>query len=166
MPTVPPHVRPISFASIELLLDLIYSARQVFPDVDMEELIILLCVADATTRPFMLNEKTPQDVLLARKPPEEVRGSISRRLVSDKTGLPRETVRRKVAALAERGLLFLDEEGRVRIFYGLADGSTWSAVEEGHEAVLRYLARLQQFGVDPQMVVRSFGKGQKRGGSR
>jgi hypothetical protein len=147
-----PHVRPINFAGIELLLDLLHCVRRVYSDVDMEGLVILLCVSDATMRPFMLDASTPLEILLASKPPEEVRGSISRRLIADKTGLPRETVRRKILELGESGHVTVDGGDRVRIAQRLYEPRALAAVEEAHSAVLRYLDRLKQFGVDPWSI--------------
>lgn len=147
--TIPSHIRPINFAGVELILDLLHYVRGFYGDVDMESLVILLCVSDATMRPFMLDPETPQTTINARTPPNAIRGSISRRLISDKTGLPRETVRRRVAELAKRGLVLIDESDGVQISHGLAKQEAWVAIEQGHRAVLRYLDRLRAFGLDP-----------------
>ena len=149
---VPHHIRPINFAGIELTLDLIHCVRQFYGDVDMDSLLVLLYVSDATMRPFMATNAPGAAIMQTKTPPDQIRGSISRRLIADKTGLPRETVRRKVAELAKKGHILVDDEGRVRISYGLADERAWAAVEQGHRAVMRYMERLAQFGVDPNAV--------------
>lgn len=151
--SVPAHIRPINFAGVELTLDLIHCLREFFGDIDMDSLLVLLYVSDATMRPFMVPTAPPK-VVQARKVPEHMRGAISRRLIADKTGLPRETVRRKVAELARNGHVLVDDDGRVRIAHGLADARGWAAAEQGHKAVLRYLDRLGEFGVDAHAVVK------------
>lgn len=154
--SVPIHVRPINFAGIELLLDLLHYVRAFYGDVDLETLLILLCVSDATMRPFMLNPVHAQSVMQLPAPPDEIRGSISRRAIADKTGLPRETVRRRVLELAEKGLVIVDADERVRISYGLTDPRAWKSAEQAHLAVLRYLARLTQLGIEPHEITSSF----------
>ena len=151
-PQIPAHIRPINFAGIELILDLLHELRGFYTGLDLEALLVLLCVSDATMRPFMLDPKTPTATMCAAKPPEEIRGSISRRLIADKTGLPRETVRRRILELSESGHVTIDEEGRIRIAQGLYDPRAIAAVEQGHAAVLRYFERLKQLGVDPSAV--------------
>ncbi|NWG52638.1 MAG: hypothetical protein HXY28_02860 [Hydrogenophilaceae bacterium] len=148
---LPPHVRPLSFAGSELLLDLVHAARTYFP-VDLESLLIVACVNEATMRPFVLDPATPREVLHAPKPPESVRGSISRRMIADKLGLPRETVRRKTSELAAMGVLRVDEEDRVRITQELDNPFAQHLLEEGHRAVLRYVQRLAELGVDWQAI--------------
>jgi DNA-binding IclR family transcriptional regulator len=105
-------------------------------------------------RPFMLDPNLRATVLCDAAPPEEIRGSISRRLIADKTGCPRETVRRKVVELAEKGHITIDSEDRIRIAQGLYDPRACAAVEQGHQAILRYLERLRQLGVDPSATFR------------
>lgn len=148
---IAPHVRPIDFAGVELLLDLIYIGRKAW-DVELEAFVILLCVSDATMRPFVLDPATPPEIMCAARPPDSVRGSISRRTIADKTGLPRETVRRKVAELAAAGHVSIDTKGQVRIGQRLGDPAVQAIVEEGHRAILRYFQRLTELGVDPTAV--------------
>lgn len=153
---VPSHIRPINFAGIELLLDMLHSARKFYGDVDMESLLILLCVSDATMRAFMLDPDLAAANLHKPRPEDEVRGFISRRSIADKLGLARETVRRKTSELAATGKLTIDEADRVRIAYGLIDLNAWRAIEEGHRSVLRYLDRLDQFNVSARDIVHDF----------
>jgi len=134
----------VFFSANELLLELIYIA-QGFAKVDLESLLILLCVGDATMRPFMLSSGHEPPIM--EQVDEALRGSISRRMVADKTGLPRETVRRKVDELIEAGLLLVDSEGRLRSAPLLGDPDSQAAVDALHAAVTRYQRRLQQFNV-------------------
>jgi hypothetical protein len=43
---IPPRMRPHAFAANELLLDVLYVARQL-ADVDLESLLIYMCVSEA-----------------------------------------------------------------------------------------------------------------------
>jgi hypothetical protein len=140
---VDPETRYRAFAGIELLLDLLHSSRSVF-QVDLESLLIYLCVAEATMRPLMLTPNVPAEVLSQAQPPEDYRGVISRLLVSDRTGLARETVRRKVKILLEMGLLTEDSKKRIRSARHMGSPGARKAANQTHDAVQRYLARMTQ----------------------
>ena len=99
-------------------------------------------------RQFVLDPSTPPEMLRAARPPDAIRGAISRRMIADKTGLPRETVRRKTAELATAGLVVVDADDRVRITQMLDDADLQNLLADGHAAVLRYLERLRELGVD------------------
>lgn len=145
LPLLPSGFRGQTFAVVELFLDLVYAARAVAP-LDLESVLIYYCVSEATMRPLLLGD-TPPEILDMPEPPEEFRGSISRLLVADRVGLPRETVRRKIAALITAGLLAEDAEGRVRTTRNLGQPHVQKAVMDAHAAVVRYNARLKQLGV-------------------
>lgn len=142
---IPEGMRAHAYAGIELMLDMIYTARQRAP-IDLESLLIYLTVSEATMRPLLLDPATPPDVLELAEPPEQYRGSITRVLVADRLALPRETVRRKVQKLLKLGLIHEDEEGRVRTTRNFADAAIQSWVRDSFAAVQRYDARLRQFG--------------------
>jgi hypothetical protein len=144
--TVAPDVRPKFFAALELALDVWHIARS-STAVDPESLMIYLCVTEATMRPLVLDGASPPEVLTSIHPAEEYRGSISRLLVADKLGLPRETVRRKIKTMVKNGLLMQDDEGRVRVISRLAEPKALAAPAEIHAAVLRYHERLKSLGV-------------------
>jgi CRP-like cAMP-binding protein len=144
---LPNHLRPIVFATNELMLDLIY-LLQSYAKTDLESLVILLCVTDATMRPFMHDAKPDEELLATPKPSDQIRGAISRRMIADKTGLSRETVRRKTQELAEVGLIKVDPDDRVRAAQRLDENDFASTVENGHKAVVRYIRRLQSYGID------------------
>lgn len=145
--TVSIHLRPMLFGLTELFLDLTY-VLQSYWKIDLEDLHILMWVADATMRPYMLDPETPRGVLSAPRPPDDVRGTISRRTIADRAGLARETVRRKTKELAARGLLKIDSDDLVRPPSPLEDPGFQRTMEEGHRAVLRYHARLARYGID------------------
>ncbi len=145
---IPPKLRPMLFAQNELVLDLLYLLQPRFGE-DLETILILLCVNDATMRPFMTDTALAQAALTVERPPESMRGSISRRMIADKTGLSRETVRRKTRKLEKAGLVVIDEDGRVRSAQLLGDPEFRRIIERAHEAVLRYRKTLRAFSVDP-----------------
>ncbi len=144
---IDPRIRPIAFGLVELLFDLTFFIRELYGD-DLDCAQIMICVNDATMRPFMERLPADSDVLRMRAPPEEIRGSISRRMIAEKTGIARETVRRKVAMLIEAGHLVADEEDGVRVVPRLHDPQTRRLLEAGHAAVNRYMALVKSYGVD------------------
>jgi hypothetical protein len=104
--------------SVQSLLRVLRSAMGAFGD-DLEAIVILLSVASASV------DASLRDVELTLNPPRGVMPlryfrAISRRAIAASTGLPRETVRRKIAALIDQGLLVADG-ARVRIPPGLLD---------------------------------------------
>lgn len=144
-PKVPRNMRAYAFANVELMLDVVYASR-VGPKVDLESLFIYLTVSEATMRPLMLDPSTPPEVLELVEPPEQYRGSITRLLVADRIGMPRETVRRKIQKMIEDGLLAEDEEGRIRTTRNFGEGNVQEWVRETFAAIQRYDQRLRSFG--------------------
>jgi hypothetical protein len=138
-------MRAYAFSNVELMLDLVYASR-VGPKLDLESMFIYLTVSEATMRPLMLDPSTPPEVLELVEPPEEYRGSITRLLVADRIGMPRETVRRKIQKMLDEGLLAEDDEGRVRTTRNFGQGSVQDWTRLTFEAVQRYEQRLRQFG--------------------
>jgi len=143
--TIPPRMRPHAFAANELVLEVLHAVRQI-ASIDLESLLIYLCVNEATMRPMLLDPSTPPEVLDMLKPPEEYRGSISRLLVADKLAMPRETVRRKIQQMVASGFLVEDQEGRVRASTRLAEDIVQKCVQDVYASVQRYDTRLRQLG--------------------
>lgn len=134
---LPQGLRARAYAGLELLLDFSYIANGLV-GADYESMIIYVCVAEATMRPLVRNADAAfQD---SASPPEHLRGSISRLAIADRTGIARETVRRKVKSLIEKGLLFEDAHGAVRSVANLADAGVQKAIAAMDAAVLRYQA--------------------------
>jgi hypothetical protein len=109
----------------EALLRILSVALEFFGD-DLESTLIYLsvccaCVSGALRDPVLAAEPPPDGLM----PPEHYR-PVSRRAIAASTGLPRETVRRKIAALVARGDL-IATRGGVRIQYGLLDEDPRSA---------------------------------------
>jgi hypothetical protein len=138
-------MRAYAFSNVELMLDLVYASRM-GPKLDLESMFIYLTVSEATMRPLMLDPSTPPEVLELVEPPEEYRGSITRLLVADRIGMPRETVRRKIQKMLDDGLLAEDAEGRVRTTRNFGDGSVQDWTRLTFAAVQRYEQRLRHFG--------------------
>jgi DNA-binding transcriptional ArsR family regulator len=142
---LPTDIRPRAFAAVELFLDTLHIARSVI-DLDLESVVIYFCISEASMRPLVLGADVPPQVRHAALPPEDYRGSISRLLIADRTGLPRETVRRKTNKLVKMGLLTEDDHGRVRTTRNLADPAIQKAANDIFDVVTRYDARLKELG--------------------
>ncbi len=140
------ELRPKMYASMELFLDMLHAVRTLI-DIDFESIAIYICVAEATMRPVLADPELVQRLGEMEVAPEEVRGSITMLLVSDRLGLPRETVRRKVKQLIALNLLYEDERGRVRSTPNFDNPNLPEATKLIHDAVRRYRERLAKYGV-------------------
>jgi hypothetical protein len=138
MPPIPADLRPKTYASMELILDVLHSARTFVP-ADLDSIAIYICVGEATMRPVLADP--------TERAPEELRGSITMLQVADRLAMPRETVRRKVKQMIEKGLLYADDKGRIRSTPNFDNPGLGPAVEAIHEAVRRYRERLTKYGV-------------------
>lgn len=143
---VPVHARPIAYGMAGLLQDLIAFMRKAYGE-DLESALIMICVSDATMQKFMPGAKPGSEVLRRELLDESVRGSISRRMIADKTGLPRETVRRKVGQLIAKNYLYIDSAGAIRATPRMYDPELRQAVLDTHEAVKRYMVVVGKYGV-------------------
>lgn len=147
-PRLPRHTRPRIYAASELFLDMLWSVRSRAPDLDLETLLILLVVNEATMRPLLVGIRARPDLIDEPNPPDEARGSLSRSLIAERAGLARETVRRKVNVLLDAGLLTESREGEVRIAPMLGDTMYQRIADECFEAVGRYHQRLASLDVE------------------
>ena len=146
---VPAFIRPGAFAATELLLDLFHLTTSYFK-LDLEAVWILAVIGHETMRPWILNPATAQRHLTDERVPDQVRGSISRVMVADRTGLPRETVRRRIAELEKKGLIARDERGYVRLHgKSIVDPAYQKSVVDIYRAVERYQKRITAFSVKP-----------------
>jgi hypothetical protein len=117
---IPRESRPRAYAGVELLLELMHILREA-TQLDHDSIIIACVVNHATMRPLLTGPGAPLDLIDAANPPDGVRGSISRSSVADITGIPRETVRRKINHLIEIGMLVEAAPGHVRPVAALAN---------------------------------------------
>jgi hypothetical protein len=143
---IPRHIRPIAFGLAGLLYDLITFMRKVYGE-DLESALIMICVADATLQKFMSVAGPDSDLMRRERIEDSARGSISRRMIADKTGLPRETVRRKVAQLIACNYLYIDADGAVRATPRAHDPEVQQAVLDAHAAIKRYVDVVGRYGV-------------------
>ncbi len=142
---VPPFTRPGAFAASELILDIFYTITK-FYRLDLEAIWILSVVGHETMRPWILDPQLAAKHMTDTRVPDSIRGSISRLMVADRTGLPRETVRRRISELTEAGFLTLDERGNVRLTGDrVGDPAYQQGVMEIRSAVERYQHRLASF---------------------
>jgi biotin operon repressor len=145
LPPVPPEVRANAFASVELILDLFYAVTTHFK-LDLESIWILAVIAQETMRPWILNPALAERHMADYKVPDAIRGAVSRRMVASKTGLPRETVRRRIAELEAAGIVVTDDRGNVRMPGDrIADPAYHKVFGEARAAVARYQQRLAEF---------------------
>ena len=143
---LPRRTRPRVYAACELFLDILWSVRSRAPEMDLETLLIFLVVNEAAMRPLLVGPNARLDLVDHPQPPDEARGSISRNLLADRTGLPRETVRRKVNQLLAAGLFNETREGEVRPVPMLSDIMYQQIADECYDIVKRYDARLRSLG--------------------
>jgi len=122
-----------------LLFEALDGARR-YLDLEIESVVIIICVGEATMRPIVTGGD--RDVITEVFPSNDARGWISRRAISERTGLPRETVRRKVNQLVASGRLLIDSEGRVRSTQELARPEMAQLIESVRDTVSRYRASL------------------------
>lgn len=142
---IPRDTRPRAYAGAELLLDLLHLLREA-TGLDHESIVIACAVNEATMRPLLVGANAPLDMIDWAEPPDAFRGSISRAAVADKTGLPRETVRRKINALIAAGMLTESRNGAVRAIQTLDDPRWQKVADEGFAAVQRFDRRLRSLG--------------------
>ncbi len=120
------------------MLDLIYCTQKLFQQ-DLEGSLILLYVADATMRPLVLNTNLPPEVRHAQHPRDDDRGFTTRRSIAEKTGLPRETVRRRITALLAAGRVQEDAGGRIRAVQALGEAHVQDALDQVRYSVTRFI---------------------------
>ena len=142
---LPPETRPRALAGVELVLDLMHLLREA-SGFDHESIIISCALNAAAMRPLLFGPTAPEDARDLAVPPNETRGSISRLSIADVTGLPRETVRRKINRMIEQGLVEEDEQGRVQPARQLAEPRWQSIADQGFAAVQRYDRKLRALG--------------------
>lgn len=142
-----PDMRPRTYASVELFLDMLHAVRTLV-DIDLESIAIYVCVAEATMRPVVAEASRVAELADVEVAPEDLRGSITMLLVSDRLGMPRETVRRKVKQLIKLGLLYQDDKGRVRSTPNFHEPKMAEAVKGVGDAVRRYSERLAMYGIE------------------
>lgn len=136
--------RELGYYSMEYLLRTLRNLGPVF-NYDYERVIIALSVTMGNIQ-HLVNSPAQLGPYedLATVIPAELQRPVTRLAITRATGLPRETVRRKVASLIEAGVLVGDERGGVRLAPGaLMQGAFLTAVEQNDADVRRLARRLR-----------------------
>jgi hypothetical protein len=144
---IPVRTRPRAYAGLELLLDLMHLVKEA-SGLDHETIVIACAVNEAAMRPLLVGPDAPLDRLADAVPPESYRGSISRMAVAERTGIPRETVRRKINQLIRAGMLAEAPNGEVTPVPNLSNEVWQRVADEGFAAVQRFDRRLRSLGLD------------------
>src|ERR1700761_2569845 len=138
------YSRALGIYSMEYLLRTLRNLGPVF-NFDYERMIIALSVTMGNVQhlmntPDQLGPYEDLGVII----PAELQRPVARLAITRATGLPRETVRRKVASLIEAGVLIKDERGGVRLTPGaLTAGPMREAVEQNDSDVRRLFRLLR-----------------------
>ena len=97
-------------AAVEILLRIWRQTVDCFPDDDLETILVYLTVAAASTTSHLRDPELIAE-LDGGALPDALHRPTSGRAVAEATGLPRETVRRRLDALVVAGRLARDERG-------------------------------------------------------
>jgi hypothetical protein len=135
------YSRTLAFYSTEYLLRTLHNLGPTF-DYDYERMIITLSVTMSNIQ-HLLN--SPEQLApfddVSTAIPAELQRPVTRLAITRATGLPRETVRRKVALLIKAGMLVSDERGGVRLTSGALNQPLFQAAIEQNDADVRRLVR-------------------------
>lgn len=85
------------------------------------ELLIYVTVGNGNVQKLMREREIPTRYAATAVLPRDLVIPISRNAIATATGLPRETVRRQVAKMIERGLFYEDPRGGVTLPVGVID---------------------------------------------
>jgi DNA-binding MarR family transcriptional regulator len=122
---------------VEFFIDHLTDVSRAFRG-DLQAMLVLALIGQSwinAVRAAQAEGIEPADL-----PPERTSTSASR--IADVTGIPRQTVRRKLAALEERGWIWRNEDGSCRLAH--ADGQTAARrdLSDTDRRALRRVARL------------------------
>lgn len=136
------YSRTLGIYSIEYLLRTLRNLGPLF-DFDYERMIITLSVSMGNVQHLMNppEQLAPFEDITAIIP-AEIQRPVTRLAITRATGLPRETVRRKVAALVESGFLIKDERGGVRLRPGALTDPKYVGAVLQNDADVRRMIRL------------------------
>jgi len=107
------HWRVAMFGMLNLFVTQHRSLMMAGINTNPTELLIYLTVGVANVQKLMRERMIPESMASTEILPREWVVPISRNAIASATGLPRETVRRHVAKMIERGLLIEDSRGGV-----------------------------------------------------
>lgn len=124
---------PVHLSSFNKLLT---QLRKAF-DGDLDLMLVLAVIGDRTRPDAWQPEPISYRQITRRKDEEHLQVPINIQSVADYSGIPRETVRRKVRVLQEKGWVERDEEGRLTI-----SSSAAADLEQSTMHSIRYLAAI------------------------
>lgn len=107
---VEPGERARAVQAVEILLRVLRKAMDCFADDDIETILVFLTVAAASAGRH-LRDPDLLEALSGDPLPDHLHQPISGRAVAASTGLPRETVRRRLDTLVAQGRLARDGRG-------------------------------------------------------
>jgi len=138
-----PNSRLYAFFIAEFMLRSAASIAPAFEN-DYEAVIIFLGITTQNSQHLMLHRAHRERFASFREPiPQELMRPVSRLSLARSTGLPRETVRRKVLRLIERGLVVEANGGLIVPAY-VHDNPLYLEVLRPQEALLRRLLTIVQ----------------------
>ena len=105
-----PGERAKTIAAMEILLRILRKAVDCYPDDDLETILIVLTVAAASTGQH-LRDLAVLDLVADEPLPDHLHRPISGRAIAEASGLPRETVRRRLESLVASGRLIREPSG-------------------------------------------------------
>ena len=129
--------RVAEFAACQMLLDSLFSATS-SSGRDLESVWIMACVLHNTLRNLVTDPHISARYLHLEEVPEHIYVTMSRRAIADKTGLSRETVRRRTNKLIEDGVL-IETNGNVRLGYRTRTKADVANVNILHAAALSFV---------------------------
>ncbi len=139
------HWRAAIFPLLNLFLAMLRALSE-HEEMGPSVLLIYCTVCVGNIQKLMRERKVPNDYIATAVLPREWVVPMSRSAISAATGLPRETVRRHVGHLIEKGLLIEDPRGGVTIVPGAIQ-------DRGYEPLLEKL--LTEFARTSEALLRS-----------
>lgn len=126
---------------------------------DLETYEVLLTVAVASTQRAVVDDKVRADHPGPDPLPTDLLVGISRRAIAEATGIPRETVRRKIALLASKDLVRTNADGDVVLNYPLKREENRIYFERAFREVNRLSRRFAALGfLDVDNLCRKTGR--------
>ena len=130
-------LRVAEYAACQMLLDSLYSATAASGR-DLESVWIMACVLHNTLRNLVTDPHISARYLNQEDVPEHIYMTMSRRAIADKTGLSRETVRRRTNKLIEDGVL-IESNGNVRLGYRVRTRADIANINALHAAAAAFV---------------------------
>lgn len=124
---------PVHLSSFNTLL---IQLREAF-DGDLDLMLVLAVIGDRTRPDTWQPDPVSYRQITRRKGEEHLQIPINIQSVADYSGIPRETVRRKVQVLQAKGWVERDAEGRLTV-----SSSTAADLEQSTMHSIRYLAAI------------------------